>query len=125
MKGYGTGSWIRGLWADISGESTQFHLRPDAYNLITTARTTHPPEQKETTHMITMMRQESQSGSWDDFAHMPTKHCLADCLTKMSCDPTHLIQTVESGWVQSMDLYPLFRNTVRRSYFIGDDSDSE
>ena len=63
MKGYGTGQWIRGLWADISGQNPKLHLRTDALNLVTTARTTHPPEQRETTHMINMMRLESQNGT--------------------------------------------------------------
>ena len=39
MKGYGTGQWIRGLWADISGEDVKLYMRTDAYNLVTTAKT--------------------------------------------------------------------------------------
>ena len=53
-------------------------------NLVTTASTTHLPEQKETIHMIQMLRKESCSGSLDDLAHVVSADCLADALTKLS-----------------------------------------
>ena len=37
---------------DMSGEVTNFHRRTGAKNLVTTARTEHLPERKETIHMI-------------------------------------------------------------------------
>ena len=37
---------------DISSEVAKIHMTTDAKNLITTARTTHLREQKETIHMI-------------------------------------------------------------------------
>ena len=120
MKGYGTGQWIRGLWTDLSGEQVELHLRTDALNLVTTARTTHPPEQRETIHMINMMRHEAQQGSWDDFGHVPAVHCLADCLTKMAADNAHLLAAIKTGWLKSMDLYPLFRTTVRTAFSVQD-----
>ena len=43
---------------DISGEAAEIHMRADADNLVTTAGTTHLPEQKETIHIIQMMRKE-------------------------------------------------------------------
>jgi len=117
MKGFGSGQWIRGLWTDISGEASDLHLRTDAANLVTTARTTHPPEQKETIHLVNMMRHESQRGAWDDFAHMPTKDCLADALTKAAADVKTLLTAVNTGWLKSVDMYPLFRTTCRQAYY--------
>ena len=51
---------------DISGEDVELHMRTDANNLVTTASTTHLPEQKETIHMIQMLRKEACSGSTSD-----------------------------------------------------------
>eukprot|EP00974_Lingulodinium_polyedra_P014370 1392665-Lingulodinium_polyedra.AAC.1 len=63
------------------------HLRTDANNLVTTTATTHLLEQKETIHMIQMLRKESCSGAIGDMAHVRTEVCLADCLTKHSAKP--------------------------------------
>lgn len=46
------------------------HLRTDANNLVTTAQTTHLPEQKETHHLIQMLRHERISGHIEDLAHV-------------------------------------------------------
>ena len=59
MKCSGTCQFVRGLWMDISGEVAPLHLRTDANNLVTTASTTHLPEQKETIHIIQMLRKET------------------------------------------------------------------
>ena len=40
MKCYGTCLFLKGLWADVSGEDVEVHMRTDAHNLITTASTT-------------------------------------------------------------------------------------
>ena len=48
MKCFGPCQFLRGLWTD--------HMRTDAMNLVTTARTIHLPEEKETIHMISMLR---------------------------------------------------------------------
>ena len=56
MKCFGTSLFLKGLWADISSDDLEIHLRTDANNLVTTARTTHQPEQKETIHLIQMLR---------------------------------------------------------------------
>ena len=50
-----------GLWMDMSGEVAEIHMRTDAKNLVTTARTIPLPEQKETIHMISMLRNETSS----------------------------------------------------------------
>ena len=64
MKCFGSCQFLRGLWMNISGEVANFHMRIDAKNLVTTARTTDLPEQTETIHMISMLRKEAVSGSY-------------------------------------------------------------
>ena len=109
---------------DISGESAPIHMRTDANNLVTTASTTHLPEQKETIHMIQMLRKEACSGALDDLAHVRTEFCLADCLTKSTAKPDNLIKAVETGMLPLIDTHPLFRSTLQhRAYFAGDEHD--
>ena len=81
---------------DISGEVAKIHVRIDAKNLVTTATTIHLPEQKETIHMISMLRKETCSGSIHDLAHIPTQNCLADCLTKASAKADDLITALNA-----------------------------
>ena len=52
MKCFGKRLYLKGLLADLSGENAELHLRTDANNLVTTAKTTHQPEKKETSHLI-------------------------------------------------------------------------
>ena len=62
---------------DIFGEMiANIRVKTDAKNLVTTAITIHLPGQKETIHMISMLRKEACSGSIQDLAHIPTQHCL-------------------------------------------------
>ena len=82
---------------DLSGEVANIHMRTDAKNLATTARTIHLPELKETIHMISMLRKEACSGSIHDLAHIPYKNCLADCFTKASTKADNLITAVQTG----------------------------
>ena len=63
MKCFVSCQFLRGLWMDLSGEVSKSHTRTDAKNLVTTARTIHLPEQKETIHMISTLRKEACSGS--------------------------------------------------------------
>ena len=65
---------------DISGTCVAIHMRTDANNIVTTASTTCLPEQKETIHMIQMLRKEYCSRQIDDLAHVSSADCLADCL---------------------------------------------
>ena len=58
MKCFGSCQFLRGLWMDTSCEVANFHMRTDAKNLVTTARTIHLLEQKETIHIISMLRKE-------------------------------------------------------------------
>ena len=69
---------------EISSEVAKIHIGTDARNLVSTARTSHLLEQKETIHMISMLRKEACSGSIHDLAHILTQNCLADSLTKAS-----------------------------------------
>ena len=56
---------------DMSGEvAEEIHMRTDAKNLVTTARTIHSLEQKETIHMISMLRKEACSRSINDLASL-------------------------------------------------------
>ena len=59
MKCFGSCQFLCGLWMNISGEVADIHTRTDAKNLVTTARTIHLPEHKETIHMISMLRKEA------------------------------------------------------------------
>ena len=68
---------LRGLWKDISGLDAEIHIRTDANNLVSTASTTHSPEQQETIHMIQNSDAEEGSvlGSYADLSHVRTEHC--------------------------------------------------
>ena len=59
MKCFGSCQFLRGLWMDLSSEAEDIHMRTDAKNLVTTARTIHLPEQKETIHIISILRKGS------------------------------------------------------------------
>ena len=82
MKCFGSSQFLRGLWMDTSCEVANIHMRTDAENLVATARTINLPEQKETIHMVSMLRKEACSGSTHDHAHIPNQNCMADCLTE-------------------------------------------
>ena len=103
MKCFGTCQFLRGLWMDIFGSPAELHMRTDANNLVTTASTTHLPEQKETIHMINQLRHESCSGSIDDLAHVVSADCMSDCLTKASAKPDALIKAVNTGCLPNID----------------------
>ena len=98
---------------DMTGESCDLHMRTDAYNLVTTASTTHLPEQKETIHMINQLRHEALTGSIDDLAHVSSADCLSDCLTKSSAKPDALIKAVNEGQLPNTDKHPPFREMMK------------
>ena len=116
MKCYGTCQFLRGLWMDLTGSAAEIHMRTDANNLVTTASTTHLPEQKETIHMINQLRTEASSGSIDDLAHVVSADCLADCLTKASAKPDYLLKAVETGQLPNVDKHPLFRELMKNRH---------
>jgi len=118
QKTYGTCMFLRGLWMDISCQTAHLHMRTDANNLVTTAQTTHLPEQKETIHMIQMLRKEAVSGTIDDLAHIDTNHMLADCLTKASAKPDTLIKAVDTGIIHNVDSNPEFRTLLKHKAYL-------
>ena len=101
---------------DLTGKSLYLHMRSDANNLVTTATTTHLPEQKETIHMINQLRHESCSGSIDDLAHVVSEDCLSDCLTKHSAKSTALIKAVNTGVLPHVDKHPPFRELMKTKH---------
>ena len=118
MKCYGACQMLRGLIKDITGHSCELHMRTDANNLVTTASTTHVPEQQETIHMIQMLRKEACSGSIADLSHIRTQWCLADCLTKKSANPQALIDAVRQGILKEVDAHPPFRTLVEHKAYL-------
>ena len=118
MKCFGSCQFLRGLWMDISGEVANIHMRTGAKNLVTTARTIHLPEQKETIHVISMFRKEACSGNIHDFAHISTQNCLSDCLTKASAKADNLITAVKTGVMLDVDIHPDFRTLMEHKAFL-------
>ena len=101
---------------DMSGMAASLHMRTDANNLVTTAKTTHLPEQKETVHMINQLRHEACSGSIDDLTHVVSEDCLADPLTQNSAKPTALIKAVDTGVLPNVDKHPAFRGFMHHRH---------
>ena len=118
MKCFGTCQMLRGLWMDISSEQAEIHIRTDANNLVTTASSTHLPEQKETIHMIHMLRKEACSGAIDDLAHVRTEVCLSDCLTKASAKAHNIRGAVETSVLPDVDMHPSFRTLMQHKAFL-------
>ena len=103
---------------DVSCEAAEVHMRTDANNLVTTASTTHLPEQKETIHMTQMLRKEASSGSIEDLAHLRTEHCLSDALTKNSAKPDALLKAVATGILLTIDAHPPFRSLLKHKAYL-------
>ncbi len=116
MKCFGTCQFLKGLWMDLSGSVAEVHIRTDANNLVTTAAATHLPEQRETIHMIQMLRQEANSGGIDDLGHVRAHDCLAGCLTKAT-KPDALRSAVNTGQLPNADTNPPFRTQLKHKAF--------
>ena len=97
---------------DLSSEAAEIHMRTDAKNLLTTARTIHLLEQKETVHMISGLRKKACSRSIHDLAHITIESCLADCLTKSSATADNLITLLNTGRLLEVDVHPNFRTLI-------------
>ena len=93
-------------------------MRTDAKNLVTTARTIHLPEHKETIHMISMLRKEACSRSIHDLAHIPTQNWLADCLTKASAKADNLITAVKTGRLFDVEIHVNFGTLMEQNGFL-------
>ena len=96
LECFGSCQFLQGLWMGISCEIANIHTTINTKNLVTTARTIHLPEQKETIHMTSMLRQQACSGSIHDLAHIPTHNCLVDSLTNASAKADNLITAVKT-----------------------------
>ena len=118
MKCYGTCQMLRGLIKDITGLSSEIHMRTDANNLVTIASTTHVPEQQDTNHMIQMLRKEACSGFIADLSHIRIQWCLADGLTKKFANPENLIDAVRNGILKEVDSHPLFRSLLEHKAYL-------
>ena len=112
MKCFGSCQFLRGLWMDSSSEVANLHMRTDARNLVTAARTIHVLEQKETIHRISLLREEASSGSIHGLAHSPTQNCLADCFTKCSAKADNLITAVQTRKLLVVDIHPDFKTLM-------------
>ena len=97
---------------DLSGDVANIHMRTDAKNLVTTASIIHLPEQKETIHMISMLRKEACSGSLHDLVHVSTQNFLSDCLTKASAKADNWITAGETRKLLDVDIHPDFRTLM-------------
>ena len=117
MRSHGHSQFVRGLYMDLTGDDLEIHVRTDANNLVTTAKTTHLPEQKDTIHMITMLRKECNSGSIHDLSHVRTEYMLADALTKASAKADNLIQAVTTGMLIQVDVHPSFRTLIQHKAY--------
>lgn len=98
---------------DLTGTHAEIHLRTDAKNLVSTASTTHLPEQKECIHMITMLRKEALSGAIHDLAHVVIGDMFADCLTKAQAKPDNLMKVVNEGILTNCVEHPSFREMMK------------
>ena len=98
---------------DIRGCRVEARLRTDANNLVTTASTTHLPEQKETIHMIQTIRKEATSGTIGGLAHIRTHFCLGDFLTKQSAKSDELRKVVDTGVLTDVDMRPASRTLLQ------------
>ncbi len=68
--------------------------------------------------MIQMLRKEACSGAIDDLAHVVSKYCLADCLTKNSAKPDELLAAVNTGKITSVDMPPSFRSLMKHKAYL-------
>ena len=97
---------------DISAACVAIRTRTDANILITTASTTRLSEQKETIHMIEMLRKDSSSRQIGDLAHVSSADCLSDGLTRSSAKSDALYKSVSTGILPNLDLHPPFQILV-------------
>ena len=93
-------------------------VKLQTFTWVTTARTIHLPEQKETIHLISMLRKAACSGSIHDLAHIPTQNCLSDCLTKASAKADNLITAVKTGRLLDVEIHPNFGTVMERGAFL-------
>ena len=101
---------------DMTSTVADVHMRTDANNLVTTASTTHLPEQRETIHMINQLRHESCSGAIQDLAHVTTAEQMADLFTKEKAPSEPLKRAVDTGYLPNCDKHLPFREMMRNKH---------
>ena len=117
-KVLGTCQFLLGLGMDISAARVANHMQSDANNLVAIASTNRFPEQRETIHMIQMLRKESCSGQIEDLAHVSSADCLSDCLTKSSAKSDALYKAVSTGILPNLDMHPLFKSLLKHKVYL-------
>ena len=85
---------------------------------MTTASTTHVPEQKRNNTHDTDVEEGSMFRIIADLSHIRTQWCLADCLTKKSANPQALIDAVRQGILKEVDARPPFRTLVEHQAYL-------
>ena len=65
-----------------------------------------------------MLRKESNSGALDDLAHVSSRFCLADLLTKASALTDELVKAVNTGILPEVDIHPPFRELLQHKAFL-------
>ena len=101
---------------DLTGDIAPINMRTDANNLVTTAKTTHLPEQEETVHMINQLRHEACTGQIEDLAHVISTECLSDALTKKDASSDVLRNAVKIGRLVNVDKHPPFREIMQNKH---------
>ena len=94
-------------------EVATIHMRTAAKNLVTTARTSHLPEQMETVHLISTLRKKSCAGNVHDLAHIPTQNCLAE----ESLKADNLITAVKTRRFLNVDIHPNLTTLMEHKAF--------
>jgi hypothetical protein len=65
-----------------------------------------------------MLHRESNSGAIDDLAHVVSKYCLSDALTKHSPKPDELVKAVETGNIRCVDMHPTYRSLIKHKAYL-------
>ena len=97
----------------VLGELADVHIRTDANNLVTTASTTHQPEQKKN-HAFKpeategkQQRTDARSGTWEKII-LPHATAKAD----------EFIKSVMTGVLPNVDVHPPFRTMSQNQAFL-------
>ena len=72
----------------------------------------------KTIHMISLLRNETCSGSISDLAHISTQNCLADCVTKSSAKADSLITALKAVRFLEVDVRPNIRTLMEHKAFL-------
>ena len=118
MKCFGTCFVSESVIGRHKREIVPFHIRTDANNLVTTAQTTHLPEQKETHHLIQMLRHESNTGHLDDLSPIASEILSGRPTYKITAKPDQLVSSIATGKLEQVDVHPPFRSLLKHKAFL-------